>query len=145
MMTTTTHEDGRRWASTHSGFTLVEILLVIVIIGVLAGMLVVRLSGRTEEARVARAKADISGQLSLALDMFEQDVGRYPTTEEGLASLVTDPGVPGWKGRYLKTDLKPDPWGTPYAYSGDTPEVGLYSVSSAGPDRRPGTEDDILP
>lgn len=126
-------------------FTLVEILLVIVIIGVLAGMLVTRLSGRTQEARFARARADISGQLSLALDLFEQDVGRYPTTEEGLNALVTDPGEPGWKGPYLKTGLKPDPWDTPYVYAGDTPEVGLYSILSAGPDRQVGTEDDVLP
>jgi len=126
-------------------FTLVEILLVIVIIGVLAGMLVTRLSGRTREARLARARADISGQLSLALDLFEQDVGRYPTTEEGLSALVTDPGAPGWKGPYLKTGLKLDPWDTPYVYAGDTSETGLYSLSSAGPDRQIGTEDDILP
>ena len=147
MMRTRVERDKRAFglASQSRAFTLVEILLVIVIIGVLAGMLVTRLSGRTQEARLVRARADISGQLSLALDLFEQDVGRYPTTEEGLSALITDPGEPGWKGPYLKTGLKPDPWDTPYVYASDTSGMGLYSLSSAGPDRQVGTEDDILP
>jgi len=126
-------------------FTLVEVLLVIVIIGILAGMLVARLSGRSEEARITRAKADIQGSLSLALDLFEQDVGRYPTTEEGLAVLVDDPGIEGWKGPYLKGGLKPDPWGTPYSYVNSPEELGQYVLGSAGPDRRSGTSDDIVP
>jgi len=126
-------------------FTLVELLLVIVIIGVLAGTLVVSLSGRSQEARIARAKGDISGHLSIALDLFEQDVGRYPTTEEGLQVLVVNPGLPGWKGPYLKGGLKADPWGTPYQYELVEGEEGksMYKVSSAGPDRQLGTEDDI--
>ncbi len=126
-----------------SGFTLVEILLVVVIIGILAGTIALRLSGKTEDARVARAKADITGQLSTALDLFEQDVGRYPTTEEGLEALVTNPGIQGWKRPYLKNGLKNDPWDTPYIYSVD--DQGGYLLSSTGPDRQPGTEDDITP
>ena len=81
-----------------SAFTLVEVLLVVVIIGVLAGILVPRLSGHSTEARISRARADIQGTLSLTLDLFEQDVGRYPTADEGLSVLVEDPGIPGWKG-----------------------------------------------
>lgn len=127
------------------GFTLVEVLLVIVIIGILAGMLVAQLSGRTEQARITRAKADIAGSLSLALDLFEQDVGRYPTAEEGLSALVNNPGIPGWKGPYLKDGLKPDPWGTPYSYSISSDEPNRYVLGSAGPDRRLGTADDIAP
>jgi len=137
-------EIDKKTASSHRAFTLVEVLLVIVIIGVLAGTLVTRLSGRTQDARLARTQADISG-LSLALDLFEQDVGRYPTTEEGLYALMANPGESGWKGPYLKTGLKPDPWETPYVYAGDTPEVGFYALSSAGPDRQVGTEDDVSP
>lgn len=137
------------------GFTLVEILLVVVIIGILAGLIATRLSGKAEDARVARAKADITGSLSLALDLFEQDVGRYPTTEEGLQALVVNPGIQGWKRSYLKGELKNDPWDTPYVYqyvpdggtdaSGQTVEGGSYLLFSCGPDRQPNTEDDIHP
>ena len=126
-----------------SAFTLVEVLLVIVIIGVLAGMWVVRLSGRSQEARVARAQADIRGNLSLALDLFEQDVGRYPAVDEGLVALIQDPGSPDWKGPYLKGDLKPDPWGEPYYYAIDPSDPRRYTLSSAGPDGQSGTSDDI--
>ncbi len=127
------------------GFTLVEVLLVIVVIGILAGMMVTRLSGRTHEARITRAKADICGQLSLALDLFEQDTGRYPTTDEGLAVLIENPNAVGWQGPYLKSGLKPDPWGTAYSYTFDPSGRGSYALASAGPDRQLGTEDDILP
>lgn len=124
------------------GFTLIEILLVVVIIGILAGVTATRLAGRTEDARIARAKSDISS-LSLALDLFEQDIGRYPTTDEGLAALVVDPGIPGWRQSYLRGELKNDPWDMPYIYASN--EQGLYSLSSAGPDRQEGTDDDIHP
>lgn len=134
---------GQRGSNSKEAFTLVEVLLVVVIIGVLAGMLVTRLAGRTQHARITRAEADIRGQLSLALDLFEQDVGRYPTTEEGLRVLVEDPGAPGWKGSYLKGGLKPDPWGRDYSYSLDPDDPGQYILSSAGPDRQFGTDDDI--
>jgi general secretion pathway protein G len=122
-------------------------LLVIVIIGVLASVVVASLSGRTKDARIARAKADIAGSLPLALDVFEQDVGRYPTAEEGLNALVTNPNVPNWRGPYLKTGLKPDPWGNPYVYEvqSNTDGAPTYRLRSNGPDGRPGSEDDIEP
>ena len=124
-------------------FTLIEILLVIVIIGVLTGMVATRLSGRSNEARIARAQVDIRGQLSLALDLFEQDTGRYPTEDEGLQSLVADTGIAGWKGPYVKGELKPDPWENEYVYSIDPDDIRLYRLMSAGPDGQVGTEDDI--
>lgn len=124
-------------------FTLIEMLLVIVIIGVLAGAMVVSLSGRSQEARVTRAHADISGNLSLALDLFESDVGRYPTNEEGLQALVEDPGVPGWRGPYLQGGLKPDPWGTPYHYQRHSEHADRYELRSAGPTGQIGSDDDI--
>jgi general secretion pathway protein G len=91
-------------ARNRSGFTLVEILLVVVIIGILAGLIATRLSGKTEDARIARAKADIAGSLSLALDLLEQDIGRYPTTEEGLAAHRGGPGGPGQRPRHPRLE-----------------------------------------
>jgi general secretion pathway protein G len=129
-------------ASAVRGFTLAELLLVIVIIGILAGVMIVRLSGRSEDARIARVRSDIKGALSLALDLFEQDTGRYPTTDEGLEALVADPGLPGWRGPYIKSGLEPDPWGTPYSYEADE-TARTYRLSSAGPDKQAGTDDDI--
>lgn len=130
-------------------FTLIEMLLVVTIIGVLAGVIATSLSGRSEEARVARARADITGSISLALDLFERDTGRYPTTDEGLAALVTNPGIDGWKGPYLKNGLKPDPWGRAYVYALSSAtsetEVAQYQLSSMGKDGQQGTEDDVTP
>lgn len=133
--------DRRRTA----GFTLIEMLLVIVIIGILAGAIVTSLSGRTESSRLTRAKADLAGSLSLALDLFNQDIGRYPTTEEGLKALVDNPNEPEWKGPYLKTGLKPDPWGQAYSYELDASNPTHYVIKSAGPDRQLNTADDVLP
>lgn len=131
--------------NSRKAFTLIEVLLVIVIVGIMAGMMVIKLSGRSQEARITRAQSDIRGTLSLALDMFEQDLGRYPTTEEGLESLVSDPDIPGWKGPYLKGELKEDPWGNPYVYSLDSEGTAKYELNSSGPDGMAGTDDDIQP
>ncbi len=128
-----------------TAFTLIEILLVIVIVGIMAGMLVTRLSGRSQEARVTRAQSDIRGSLSLALDLFEQDTGRYPSTNEGLDVLVEDPGLMGWKGPYLKSGIKPDPWGNAYEYECDSSNTMVYTLMSMGPDGAAGTEDDVTP
>ena len=125
------------------GFTLMEMLLVIVIIGILVGGVAVSLSGRSQEAMITRAKSDVSGHLALALDLFEQDIGRYPSDEEGLEILIEDPGIVGWKGPYLKSDLEPDPWGNAYEYSLDPENPRRYLLRSAGPDGRTGTDDDI--
>ena len=81
-------------------FTLIELMLVVIIIGVLAAMVMPRLVGRSEQARAAAAKADISANIPLGLDLFEMDNGRYPSTEEGLAALRANPSsLPNWKGR----------------------------------------------
>jgi general secretion pathway protein G len=127
-------------------------LLVITIIGVLAGVLVTGLSGHSKEARVARAKADISGSIALALDLYERDLGHYPTTEEGLKALVTDPGSQEWHGPYLKSGLKNDPWNHAYVYAceeqTDDPtklqRTQAYTLSSSGADGQPGTPDDVI-
>ena len=128
-----------------AAFTLIEMLLVIVIIGILAGAIVTSLSGRVETSRLTRAKADIAGELSLALDLFNQDNGRYPTTDEGLKVLIENPNLPEWKGPYLKTGLKPDPWGRPYSYELNPSDPRHYVLKSAGPDGQLGSADDVLP
>lgn len=128
-------------------FTLVELLLVITIISVLAAVIVPRFFGRSQEARVVSAKQTIIGTFGLALDMFEQDTGRYPKTEEGLVSLINNPQVTSWKGPYLKASSVPlDPWGNEYKYSYPselTDSEYLYDIISAGPDGTIGNEDDI--
>lgn len=129
--------------ATGRGFTLIELLLVLVIIAVLAGAVVTNLSGRSQEARVTRAKSDINGAFSLALDLFESDIGRYPTTEEGLQALAQDAGTANWKGPYLKGGLKKDPWANDYHYERNPNEPRRYVLKSAGPDGQIGTEDDI--
>ena len=104
-----------------------------------------RLVGRSEQARVSAAKADINANISLGLDMFEMDVGRYPTSEEGLASLRANPSsLPGWKGPYLKKEPK-DPWGRPYVYKAPgihNNDYDLYSMGTNGVDDN-GAGDDI--
>ena len=125
------------------GFTLIELLLVIVIIGILAGTIVTSLSGRSQEARITRAQADIRAGLSLALDLFEQDIGRYPSEDEGLEALVINPGISGWRGPYLKGGLRSDPWGSEYGYTRDPGNPNYYILRCAGPDEQFGTDDDI--
>ena len=126
-----------------AGFTLIELMLVVIIIGVLVSMVVPRLVGRSEEARVSAAKADINANISVALDLFELDNGRYPSAEEGLAALRTKPAsATNWKGPYLKR--KPvDPWGSEYVYRSPGDHSPDYDLYSFGPDGTEGGDDDV--
>lgn len=129
------------------GFTLVELLLVVVILGVLAAMVVPRLAGRSGQAKRARAEADVKGTLPLALDLYEVDSGLYPSTEQGLAALMTQPAtepVPkNWRGPYLKAQPV-DPWGRPYHYHYPAQRApGDYDLASWGPDGVEGGGDDV--
>jgi len=122
------------------GFTLIEIMVVIVILGVLAALVVPKIMSRPDEARVVAARQDISSIMQ-ALKLYRLDNSRYPTTEQGLAALVNKPGaepVPNnWKaGGYLEK-LPKDPWGNPYQYL--NPGVrGEIDVFSFGADGQPG-------
>ena len=127
------------------GFTLIELMLVIVIIGALAAMVVPRLVGRSEEARIGAARADLKGNLSLALRLYEVDNGRYPATEQGLAALMTKPTSPpvpeNWKGPYIEQEPL-DPWKRQYVYRypGTHPPRD-YDLLSLGPDGKESADD----
>ena len=125
-----------------TGFTLIEILLVVIIIGILAGLVVPNLVGRGEEARRQAASADINGGLAAAIDLFELDNGKYP---DALEDLVRDPGTAkNWRGPYVKKGIPQDPWGSHYVYMfPGTHNASSYDLSSAGPDGQEGTTDDI--
>jgi general secretion pathway protein G len=124
------------------GFTLIEIMVVIVILGVLAALIVPQIISRPDEARVVAARQDIA-TLVQALKLYRLDNQRYPTSEQGLQALVTKPTVvpvpPNWKtGGYLER-LPKDPWGRPYQYAspGLHGEIDVYSF---GADGQPGGE-----
>ena len=128
------------------GFTLVELLLVLVILAVLAVVVVPKFTGRSQQAKVTAAQTDIAN-IELALDSFEVDCSRYPTTQEGVQALVERPANLAetvWKGAYLKRGLPNDPWGNPYVYRyPGQHNTGGYDLYSRGPDGQEGGGDDI--
>jgi general secretion pathway protein G len=126
-----------------AGFTLAEIMLVIAILGILVSVVLPRLTGRTQEARAQTTRLQIEN-MSVALDAFELDCGRYPTGEEGLEALRLAPGgVPGWKGPYLKKAVPTDAWKNPYMYTAPGQHNTDYDLFSKGPDQQEDTNDDI--
>src|SRR5215203_4169924 len=98
-----------------AGFTLIELIVVVIIIGLLAGLVVPQFMKQEERATAKTAKAQIE-LFGTALDTFRLDVGRYPTSQEGLVALQEGRGIPGWDGPYLKKGVPADPWGRPFLY-----------------------------
>lgn len=132
-------------AGRRQGFTLVEMLLVLVILATLAAIVLPQLAGKGEKAKVNAAKAQLS-TFDTALDMFETDMGYYPRTSDGLDLLNVIPTNPpkDWNGPYLKTAVPNDPWNAPYIY--ECPgrhNTRTYDVLSMGPDGMRDTADDI--
>lgn len=127
-------------ARPESGFTLLELLVVMVIIGLLAGYVGPKYFTQVGKSEVKTAKAQIVA-LEQALDQYRLDTGHYPSTEQGLLALFVKPGdEPRWEGPYLKKQAPPDPWGKPYIYKqpGEHGELDLFSY---GKDGQPGGTD----
>lgn len=120
------------------GFTLVELLVVMVIIGLLAALVGPRLFPKLGKGKQAAAKAQIA-LLGQALDQVRLDTGRYPSTQEGLNALSANPGIEKWDGPYLRKVLPNDPWDRPYQYQSPGTH-GEYDLFSYGRDGSPGGE-----
>lgn len=124
-----------------AGFTLLELLVVMVIIGLLAGYVGPQYFSQIGKSEVKAARAQIDA-LEKAFDQYRIDVGRYPTTEQGLQALVAAPaGEARWDGPYLRKAVPHDPWGRPYQYR-HPGEHGEFDLFSFGPDGQPGGEGD---
>lgn len=131
--------------SRKKGFTLIELLIVMVIIGLIAALVGPRLFPKLGKGKQSAAKAQIE-LLGQALDQYRLDVGRYPTTQEGLNALNVNPGVDRWQGPYLKKELPQDPWGRSYLYQcpGSHGEYDLYSLGLDGAPGGEGEDADVL-
>jgi len=125
-------------------FTLIELLLVLVILGILAAIVVPKFAGRTEQARVTAATSQIA-TFGTALDAYEVDTGQYPKGRSGLNDLVQQPrDAQNWRGPYMKNEIPKDPWGNDYVYEfPGKNNPSSYDLMSMGPDGKAGGDDDI--
>lgn len=128
--------------SSHRGFTLLELLVVILIIGLLTGIVAPRFMSQIGRSESTAARAQIDA-FDKAVQAFRIDMGRYPSTGEGLRALVTAPGGDSrWRGPYLKGEVPPDPWGMPYQYRHPGASGKDYDLVSYGRDRALGGSGD---
>jgi general secretion pathway protein G len=138
-------QENRLTRHNEKGFTLIELMVVIVILGILAGMIVPKIMDRPEEARRTKAGIDI-GALTQALKMYHLDNGRYPTTDQGLQALIEPPSsgqlAKKWReGGYLdKSAVPKDPWENDYIYISPGLHSSAFDIMSYGPDGEPGGE-----
>jgi general secretion pathway protein G len=125
----------------HDGFTLIEIMVVVVILGILAAVIVPKLTEKPGEARAVKARSDLR-QLESALEMYKLDNFYYPSTQQGLRALVEkpagDPPARNWRSAYINR-LPKDPWGNPYQYL-QPGNKGTFDVFTLGADGKPGGE-----
>jgi len=127
------------------GFSLLEIMIVMVIIGLIAAMIGPELWGRLGTAQKNAAKAQIE-MLMTALDAYRLDIGSYPSQQEGLAALINNPGVEGWAGPYLaKGKVPDDPWKHPYVFQnpGEHGEIDIYSLGADNKSGGTGADTDV--
>ena len=125
------------------GFTLIELLVVIIILAILAAVVIPRVIGRTDDAKIAAATANVS-TFDGELEKYKLDTGSYPSSDQGLNALMSDMVQNGkWNGPYIKGTMPNDPWGHPYIYKSPGDHSTDYDVFSAGADGQPGTADDI--
>ena len=127
----------------NGGFSLIELMLVVIIMSILATVAAVKFTGKAKDAKIQTAASEIAGAYGTALQLMEIDCGSYPSTEGGLSSLKSS-STKGWKGPYIKSKGFNDPWGNPYQYkypgSHNTDDYDLYSY---GPNGQEGGGDDI--
>lgn len=120
-----------------AGFTLIEVMVVVVILGILAAIIFPKVMSRPEQARIVKVKQDISA-IQSALDLYKLDNGFYPTTDQGLQALVTKPTTPpvprDWKSDGYLQDLPSDPWGETYQYLNDNEKLRIFSYGPKGKD-----------
>lgn len=126
-----------------NGFTLIEIMLVVIIIGALAAMVIPRLSGRSEQARIAAAQVDVDANIATGLKLYELDNGYFPSSEEGLNALLVKPSsANNWNGPYIEKEPI-DPWGREYQYKSPgnnrPQDYDLYSLGRDGQE----SDDDV--
>jgi general secretion pathway protein G len=122
------------------GFTLIELMIVMIILGLLAALVAPKMFQKVGTSKQQAAKAQIA-MLGTALDAYRLDVGSYPTEQDGgLQSLRKNPGRDTWDGPYLPKDIPPDPWGRPYVYRCCPGEHGDYDLYSLGADGQEGGE-----